>query len=85
MISFLVLDVIITSVLTIGIVAAIVFLLLSHKYNQTYKKRIDEIMNKINHQSDLFTSQVDDLNKSLKKIIKALNTLKKRSFKSTFS
>jgi len=78
MISFLVLDVIITSVLTSGIVAAIIFLLLSYKYNQTYKKRIDEIMNRINHQSDSFTSQVDDLNKNLKKIIKALNTLKKK-------
>lgn len=78
MISFLVLDVIITSVLTSGIVAVIIFLLLSHKYKETYKRRIDEIMNKINHQSDSFTTQVDDLNKSLNKIMKALNTLKKK-------
>lgn len=80
MISFLVLDVIITSVLTSGIVAAIVFLLLSHKYNQTYKKRIDEIMDKINNQSKSFTSQVDGLKKNLKDIIKTLDILKKKKF-----
>lgn len=78
MINFIVLDVILTSVLTSGIVAIVVFLLLSHKYNETYKKRLDEIMHKINNQSSSFSYQVNGLKKNLKDIVKILETIKKK-------
>ena len=71
-------DVLITSVLTSGIVAVIVFVLLSHRYNETYKKRLDEIMHKINNQNNSFSSQVNGLKKNLTEIMKALNILKKK-------
>ncbi len=78
MINFIVLDVIFTSVLTSGIVAAIIFWVFYNRYNTTYKKRVDDIMNKINKQSHSFTAQVDGLNDNLKEILKTLDTLKKK-------
>jgi len=78
MINFIVIDVILTSVLTSGIVAAFVFWLFYKRYNSTYKKRVDEIMNKINKQSNSFTKQVDGLNDNLKGIMKILESLQKK-------
>lgn len=78
MIKYIVLDVVLTSVLTSGIVATIVFYLLSHKYNETYKKRLDEIMRKINNQSRSFSAQVESLRGNLTDILKALEGTQKK-------
>lgn len=78
MINFIVLDVIFTSILTSGIIAVIIFWLFYHRYNQTYKKRIDDVMNKINEQSNSFTYQVDGLRQNLREILKTLDILKKK-------
>lgn len=78
MINFIMIDVLITSVLTSGIVATVVFWLLNNRYNKSSKKKIDEIMNKINNQSNSFSSQVNGLKKNLTEIMKALNILKKK-------
>ncbi len=78
MINFIVIDVILTSILTSGIVAAFVFWLFYKRYNTTYKKRVDEIMSKINKQSNSFTKQVDGLNDNLKGIMKILEALQKK-------
>jgi len=77
MINYIVLDVILTSVLTSTIVAVIVFYLLSRKYNETYRKRIDEIMRKINAQSRSFSQQVESLRGNLTDILKAIEGAKK--------
>ena len=79
MIKYIVLDVILTSVLTSGIVAVAVFYLLSRKYNETYKKRLDEIMRKINTQSRSFSAQVESLRGNLTDILKALEGTQKRN------
>ena len=78
MIKYIVLDVVLTSVLTSGIVATIVFYLLSHKHNETYKKRLDEIMRKINNQSRSFSAQVESLRGNLTDILKALEGTQKK-------
>lgn len=78
MIKYIVLDVILTSVLTSGIVAVAVFYLLSRKYNETYKKRLDEIMRKINTQSRSFSAQVESLRGNLTDILKALEGTQKK-------
>ena len=78
MIKYIVLDVVLTSVLTSGIVATIVFFLLSRKYNETYKKRLDEIMRKINTQSRSFSAQVESLRGNLTDILKALEGTQKK-------
>lgn len=78
MINFIVIEVILTSVLTSALVAVLIFWLLNKKYDQGAKKRIDNIMDKIKNQSASFSFQVDSLRMDLKKIINLLDKNKKK-------
>ncbi len=78
MINFLVIDVIVTSILTTAIMSLVFYWFIHYKHNQDAKKRVDDIIEKIKKQRIFFTSEMDELKKELDKISKLLDNKTKK-------
>lgn len=72
MINFIVADVLITSILTSGIISVVVFFLLHYVHDKSSKKRVDGITEKIKKQRIFFVDEMEELKKQLVKITELL-------------
>ena len=77
MINFIVADVLITSVLTSGIISFVVFFLLHYVHDKSSKKRVDRIAEKIKKQRIFFVDEMEELKKQLIKITELLEGKKR--------
>lgn len=78
MINFIVIDVIVTSILTSAIMSLVFYWLIHYKHNKDSQKRVDDIVEKIKKQRIFFTSEMDELKKQLKEITDLLDSKSKK-------